>query len=308
MVSFTSLALLSLAAVGSLAAPAEKRWSNSKCMTGAEAQQVADNYAELIRDYSDELALDALAKDFTDYSESVNSLINTCPQGKAAKAESIPLLLPSFTNRHKFMVGQGQQPAINFKQLNLEYNCNFITIRWETTNTAPIPNPRPVVGIILLQTEQAPAGNKYPWIINTVYSEFDSAAWLQNLEEWGICTVVASGSPQLPLPSGTVGPPPPASTAAPAPSTYVTPSSAPAYTSTTGSSWVASSSETCTDSSSVAPASSYATPSSYAASSAAASSYATASSYAVSSAARSYAASSAAASSVVAYSAATYSA
>ena len=57
MVSFTSLALLGLAA-GALAAPAEKRWSGD-CMTGAEAQQVADNYAELIRDYSDELAIDA---------------------------------------------------------------------------------------------------------------------------------------------------------------------------------------------------------------------------------------------------------
>ena len=226
MVSFTSLALLGLAAAGSLAAPAEKRWSGD-CMTGAEAQQVADNYAELIRDYSDELAIDALAKDFTDYSESVNSLINTCPQGKAAKAGPVPLLSASFTNRKKFMVGQGQQPAINFKQLNIESNCNFITIRWETTNTAPIPTPRPVVGIILLQTEKAPAGNKYPWIINTVYSEFDSAAWLQNLEQWGICTATNSGSPQLALPSGTVGPPPP-----PSGSASAAPASASGYVST----------------------------------------------------------------------------
>jgi hypothetical protein len=239
MVSFTSLALLGLAAAGSLAAPAEKRWS-SDCMTAAEAQQVADNYAELIRSYSDELAIAALAPDFTDYSESVNSLINTCPQGKAAKAGPVPLLSASFDDRKKFMTGQGQQPAINFKQLNIEANCNFVTIRWETTNTAPIPTPRPVVGIILLQTEKAPAGNKYPWIINTVYSEFDSAAWLQNLEQWGICTATNSGSPQLALPSGTVGAPPPPSGSA---STSAAPASASGYVSTSSTStWSSSAS------------------------------------------------------------------
>jgi len=276
MVSFTSLALLSLAAVGSLAAP-QKRWSNDQCMTGAEAQQVADNYAELIRNYSDELAKEALAKDFTDYSEGVNTLINTCPQGAAA--QTLPLLSASFSNRKEFMVGQGQQPAINFKQLNIEYNCNYVIIRWETTNTAPIPNPRPVVGLIMIEAEKAPAGHKYPWIVHTVYSEFDSGAWLQNLEQWGICTVHESGSPTIQLPSGTVGPAPTSTTA----SSYVTPASASGYaTSAPASSSVASSAAT---------PSSYATASSYAASSAAASSYAAssaaASGYVVSSAAAS---------------------
>lgn len=244
MLSFTSLALLGLAAVGSLAAPTEKRWSHSKCMTGAEAQQVADNYAELIRNYSEELANEALAVDFTDYSESVNALIDTCPQGKAAKAGPIPLLAPAFDSRAKFETGQGQQPSINFNQLNLEYNCNFITLRWETTNTAPIPTPRPVVGIILIEAEPAPSGNKFPWIVKTVYSEFDSASWLQNLEQAGICQTTASGSPQLPLPSGTVAPAPPPGSASASPASTST------WTSTTsGSSWVASPSETHTDSS-----------------------------------------------------------
>lgn len=262
MVSFSSLVLLGLAAVGTLAAPAEKRWSNSQCMTPAEAQQVADNYAELIRSYSTELANEALTVDFTDYSESVNSLINTCPQGKAAKAKSIPLLSAAFSNRQEFETGQGQQPPINFKQLNIESNCNFVTIRWETTNTAEIPHPRPVVGIILIEVEKAPSGSKYPWLVHTVYSEFDSAAWLQNLEQWGICTLTNSGSPQLALPSGTVGAAPPASGSA-SPTSYVQSASASAYASASGSSWVASASPsgTWTASSSVGPASSYATPS-----------------------------------------------
>ena len=85
MVSFTSLALLSLTAVGSLAAPTmERRW-HEQCMSAEEAQRVADNYGELIRNYSDGLAMAALSTDFTDFSEGVNTLINTCPQGASAQ-------------------------------------------------------------------------------------------------------------------------------------------------------------------------------------------------------------------------------
>jgi hypothetical protein len=32
------------------------------------------------------------------------------------------------------------------------------------------------------------AGAEYPWLISTVYSEFDAGAWLQNLVEAGICS------------------------------------------------------------------------------------------------------------------------
>jgi hypothetical protein len=31
-------------------------------------------------------------------------------------------------------------------------------------------------------------GTTYPWLIDTVYSEFDAGAWLQNLVEAGICS------------------------------------------------------------------------------------------------------------------------
>lgn len=208
MVAFTTTALLSLAAIGALAAPSvnEKRtglWHHkSNCMTTAQAQQVASNYAELIRSYTQELADATLAVDFVDYSESVNSLINTCPQGSAAV--TLPLLAPTFSSRAQFEAGQGQQAPINFEQLNIHHDCNSVTIRWKTTNTAPIPNPRPVVGIILIEVVKAAAGSQYPWIIQTVYSEFDAAAWLQNLEQAGICSVIAPSSPPLALPSGTV--------------------------------------------------------------------------------------------------------
>jgi hypothetical protein len=254
MISLKAASLLFLSAVGTLAAPG-KRWHHGQCMSAADAQQVADNYAELIRDYSNKLANEALAVDFVDYSESVNTLINTCPQGAAAV--TLPLLSATFSSRQQFETGQGQQPKINFKQLNLEYNCKSITIRWETTNTAPIPTPRPVVGIILLEVEQAPAGNKFPWIVKTVYSEFDSGAWLQNLEQAGICSTTNPSSPPVSLPSGTVGTaPPPASSAGAAsgsPSTYVAAPSistvvVPSGTAAPASYSVTPSVDTCTDS------------------------------------------------------------
>ena len=238
MVSFTSAAVLSLAAVSALAGPVEKRtglWHHGReCMTDADAQQVVDNYAELIRAYSDELANDALTTDFTDYSESVNSLINTCPQGESTV--STPLLSPSFTSRKAFKIGQGEQPPIHFTQLNIMHDCKSVAVRWSTDNTAPIPQPRPVIGIIWLETERSPRGSKYPWKINTVYSEFDSAAWLQNLEEAGnICATENPSSPQLPYsgapaPSATASYSAGPSAAASAPA-YSSAASAPAYSS-----------------------------------------------------------------------------
>lgn len=116
MVHFTSAAVLSLAA-GALAAPKGLWHHKSGCMSADEAQQVATNYGDLIASYSDELANAALSKDFTDYSESVNTLIDTCPQGAAAV--SLPLLSASFSNRAQFEKGQGEQAPINFIQQQL---------------------------------------------------------------------------------------------------------------------------------------------------------------------------------------------
>lgn len=221
MPSFTSLALFSLAALGAVAAPAERRQAlgpESKCMTDAEADQVATAWGTLIASYNDALADAVLTENFTDYSESVNTLINSCPQGDAAKP--LDLLAPSFTSREMFKIGQGQQPAINFNRLNIWPGCTSVNIRWMTTNTAPIPNPKPVVGLIAMEVvKNQQAGAEYPWLISTVYSEFDAGAWLQNLVEAGICSSGA-GLPSTgngtetcstpPATNGTVVVPPPA--------------------------------------------------------------------------------------------------
>lgn len=191
MPSFSSIALLSLAALGAVAAPAERRhYSRGECMSDADADKVATAYADLIVKYNDALADAVLTPNFTDYSESVNTLINSCPQGDAAKP--LDLLAPTFTSRDMFKTGQGQQPSINFERLQLWHSCNTAIVRWMTTNTAPIPNPKPVVGLISMEVVKNQNANaEYPWLIDTVYSEFDAGAWLQNLVEAGICSTNA---------------------------------------------------------------------------------------------------------------------
>ncbi|KAK3628747.1 hypothetical protein LTR56_018349 [Elasticomyces elasticus] len=192
MPSINTIAVASILAIGALARPStvESRDNSQYCLDKNAAQQVATNYANLIAGYTDELAVAALSVDFTDFSASVNSLIVGCPQGSAADraaAAGLPLLAASFTNRTQFQEGQGQQDPINFFQLNMWHSCDTVIIRWETTNTANITTVRPVVGLISLETVEAPAGNKYPYYISTVYSEFDSGSWIKNIQEAGFC-------------------------------------------------------------------------------------------------------------------------
>lgn len=61
--------------------------------------------------------------------------------------------------------------------MNIWYNCQTVIIRWRTSLT-----PEFVTGLIVLETVKAPSGNKYPYVIETVYSEFNSGAWLVDLD------------------------------------------------------------------------------------------------------------------------------
>jgi hypothetical protein len=196
MPSFSNLLTLGLFAAGSLAVPfagksqpvKRDNSGSGSCMSDQDAQQIATAYGQLIQLVSgwQDIANGVLSESFTDYSESVNTLIDSCPQGSAAI--TLPLLSPSFSNRTQFITGQGQQAPINFNQLNIWHSCDTVMIRWETTNTVTnITNIRPVVGMITMETCEAPQGNAYPRYIDTVYSEFDAGAWLQNLVDAGFC-------------------------------------------------------------------------------------------------------------------------
>jgi hypothetical protein len=200
MPSFTNMAFASLAAIGTYAAPPFYQAPGDSCMSHNDAVLVAQKWAELITDYSDAKADAILTPNFVDYSQSVNTLINTCPQGEAAEAVTMDLLAATFNDRAQFKTGQGEQPPINFAQLQLWNSCDAVTIRWMTTNTVNQTDPnlekgyvvKPVTGIIVMATQPAPEGSQYPHVINTVYSEFDAGAFLQNLVAAGICDAAAA--------------------------------------------------------------------------------------------------------------------
>ena len=72
------LATVSLFSLGAVAAPA------AACMTSSDAARVAGNFKALINEtFNKTLAVTALTKDFTDYSDSVNELINSGCAGPA---------------------------------------------------------------------------------------------------------------------------------------------------------------------------------------------------------------------------------
>ncbi|KAF2772407.1 hypothetical protein EJ03DRAFT_348784 [Teratosphaeria nubilosa] len=143
---------------------------DGSCMSADEAQQVATNFKDLIASYSDSLANQTLTTDFTDTSDSVTTLIDSGCTGPESLGAT------TFASRAAFEAGQGSQPAIPFEQLNLWYNCDNVFLRWRSTMS-----PEIVTGIIILETTKADESSAQPWLINTVYSEFNSGAWLVDL-------------------------------------------------------------------------------------------------------------------------------
>lgn len=164
-------------ALGAIATPTflQKRDCNDTCMTYDQAQTVAGNFKSLIAAYSDADAEAWMTENFQDYSDSVTELINSGCTGPQ------PLGSVTFASRADFMKGQGSQPPIPFEILNLWYACEGpVVIRWTSAQS-----PEVVTGNIVVETErntgaQGATGNE-PWLIKTVYSEFNSGSWLVNL-------------------------------------------------------------------------------------------------------------------------------
>jgi len=58
------------------------------------------------------------------------------------------------------------------------YACEGpVVIRWRSAQT-----PEIITGNIVLETARSTADSSEPWLIQTVYSEFNSGAWLVNLD------------------------------------------------------------------------------------------------------------------------------
>lgn len=158
-------------ALGAVATPTlVKKDCNDTCMTYDQAAQVANNFQTLIADYSDALAEESLTADFQDYSDSVTTLIDSgCASGPQALGSI------TFDGRAAFEAGQSSQPAIPFEILNMWYACTGpVVIRWRSAQS-----PEEITGNIVMETERG--NGTQPWLISTVYSEFNSGAWLVNL-------------------------------------------------------------------------------------------------------------------------------
>jgi hypothetical protein len=180
-----SVLLTSALAVCASANPVDSNLSErfGGCLSYSEAQTVANNFRATIADtFSKSFVRSTFSKTFTDYSDSVNELINSgCPSGPA------PLGSATFSSRRAFIKGQSSQAPIAFNILNIWHNCDTVILRWNSPNPGdPVPGTvspqEPVTGIIVIEVVRNPdRSSSEPWLIQTVFSEFNSGAWLYDL-------------------------------------------------------------------------------------------------------------------------------
>jgi hypothetical protein len=154
----------------------QKRFGS--CLSDSEASTVANNFRATIADpFSASFVKKTFAKTFQDFSDSVNELINSgCPNGPATLGTA------TFSSRKAFIQGQSTQAPITFNILNLWHNCDTVIIRWTTPNPGTVSPEEEVTGIIVIEAVRNPnVGSSEPWLIQTVFSEFNSGAWLYDL-------------------------------------------------------------------------------------------------------------------------------
>ena len=142
-------------------------WSKpnpAKCLTQDSAQTLVDGFEGLISAYTDADADRLLSDDFSDYSDSINSLAGQ------------PVNQVTFPSKDAFKAGQGAQPSVPIETLAIEsFTCDTIALRWLVT----LP-PEPVQGITILKASNS-QGQKDTWQIKTIFTEFNSISWLKDI-------------------------------------------------------------------------------------------------------------------------------
>jgi len=208
----STITSLSLLALGAIAAP-NPGWGHhgQNCMSDDQAYQVANNFKGLISAYTNDLANAVLSTTIHDYSDSVITLIDSgCPSGAPAGSPAPFQALGSatFDSLTNFEAGQGGQPNITFELLKVWHNCDTVTLRWRSPTPNPGPGPAPatqeqVTGIVVLETIFNGWEAAQPFLIETIYSEFNSGAWLYDLEVFqpSNCSTSAKRSIERSLPA-----------------------------------------------------------------------------------------------------------
>lgn len=179
MRSFIAASVAALA-LGATAKPTTMHPRSTQCMTYEQAHKVAENYVDLVgAHFSAELAKSAMASDFTDYCDSVIELINASPAGCAAP---IPLGSATFTSRSGFIKLQGAQPPIKIRLLDVWNACNAVAVRWRSPKVGAVNPEEEVTGVLVIETTPNPdKSSDEPFLIETVFSEFNSGAWLYDI-------------------------------------------------------------------------------------------------------------------------------
>lgn len=164
MRSFTTVAAAAALFTTALAAPQYGYTNPGTCLTPGTAESLVDGFGSLISNYQASVAEKILSEELTDWSDSINEL------------SGIPLGSITFPTKEAFEQGQGSQPPVPFELLAIEaVTCDTIAIRWLGGL-----QPEPVKGITILKTSNKD-GTADGWQISTIYTEFNSAAWVTDI-------------------------------------------------------------------------------------------------------------------------------
>ncbi|KAI4852139.1 hypothetical protein E4T44_01679 [Aureobasidium sp. EXF-8845] len=158
------------------------------CISTADASLIATSFGLTISNYTEALAVQLFTNNFTDQSDSVNTLIHE-PGLQAKDLGSL-----TFASKADFLAGQGAQPPVPFKILNLWNTCDTVIIRWLSTQSLPVQG----ISIATVQPAVEGQGGGFgtgpqKWQINRVLAEFNSGAWLGDLG-YPECAVVANAT------------------------------------------------------------------------------------------------------------------
>ncbi|KAK8106983.1 uncharacterized protein PG998_008996 [Apiospora kogelbergensis] len=151
---------------------------HGKCLTKAAVDKITHDYAQVIGNYTDALADQFLAADFSDTSDSINALAG------------IPLGNVTFPNKAAFKAGQAQLPKIPLVVKAVDaVTCDTVVLRWTQTFGNP---PKPAQGIsILVNVRANDKKDDADWKLKTLYTEFNSLTYFTNTG--GSCTAPPRG-------------------------------------------------------------------------------------------------------------------
>lgn len=98
---------------------------------------------------------------------------NTAPRELKANVVLPQLGSPTFGSQAQLIAMQGTQANIPFRILNVWHDCDTVIVRWVSAL-----KPQQVQGIDVLEVSKSGKKPQSDWVIESVFGEFNSGAWL----------------------------------------------------------------------------------------------------------------------------------